>query len=107
MTAGSPYAIIVDGYGGKFGQYQLTVTAQQVHLYAQDSYVGFLASAAAAICCSSFLTCASQIPYWECMNTVLLCVCVRVHVGVCYWHVQNDTEVDTSHVQFPYHAAHM
>lgn len=31
MTAGSAYAIVLDGYGGKFGQYQLDITAQQVH----------------------------------------------------------------------------
>ena len=30
MTAGSAYAIVVDGYGGKFGQYQIDITAQQV-----------------------------------------------------------------------------
>ncbi|DBB00918.1 TPA: hypothetical protein ACH3X1_000835 [Trebouxia sp. C0004] len=29
MTAGSAYAIVVDGYGGKFGQYQIDITAQQ------------------------------------------------------------------------------
>ena len=30
MTAGSAYAIVLEGYGGKFGQYQLDVTADQV-----------------------------------------------------------------------------
>ena len=92
MTAGSPYAIIVDGYGGKFGQYQITVTAQQVHLCAQDSYVACLAPAAAPDCCCSFLTCTCQTPYliaWEYTNVaplcvrVCVCVCVRARVCVC------------------------
>ena len=109
MTAGSPYAIIVDGYGGKFGQYQITVTAAQVHLHAQDSYVGSLASAAAPDCCCSFLTCACQTPYliaWECTNTLPLCVCVHVCLctrnGVCmciYRCVQSGTEAHTCHVE--------
>ena len=30
MTAGSAYAIVVDGYAGNFGQYQIDITAQQV-----------------------------------------------------------------------------
>ena len=30
MTAGSAYAIVVDGYGGKYGQYQIDIVAQQV-----------------------------------------------------------------------------
>lgn len=30
MTAGMAYAIVVDGYGGKFGQYQIDITARQV-----------------------------------------------------------------------------
>ena len=30
MTAGSAYAVVVDGYGGKIGQYQIDITAQQV-----------------------------------------------------------------------------
>ena len=30
MTAGVSYAIVVDGYGGKFGQYQIDMVAEQV-----------------------------------------------------------------------------
>ena len=30
MTAGVAYAIVVDGYGGNFGQYQIDMVAEQV-----------------------------------------------------------------------------
>lgn len=30
MTAGMAYAIVVDGYGGKFGEYQIDIVAEQV-----------------------------------------------------------------------------
>ena len=32
MTAGSAYAIVLDGYNGLFGKYQIDITAEQVKL---------------------------------------------------------------------------
>ena len=32
MTAGSAYAIVLDGYNGLFGKYQIDITAEQVML---------------------------------------------------------------------------
>ena len=47
MTAGSAYAIVVDGYGGKFGQYQIDITAQQVRAGLCHSPAAAAAAAAA------------------------------------------------------------
>lgn len=35
MTAGAAYAIVLDGYNGNFGKYQIDITAEQVRLSLQ------------------------------------------------------------------------
>ena len=35
MTAGAAYAIVLDGYNGNFGKYQIDITAEQARLSLQ------------------------------------------------------------------------
>ena len=54
MTAGSAYAIVLDGYNGNFGKYQIDITAEQVRpihtIFGLPAYLFVHLSVGLAVC---------------------------------------------------------
>ena len=67
MTAGAAYAVVVDGYNGKFGQYQIDITAQQVYTHCcpwhSCSCCTLCCSFAAFVWCCKLCTCLAWLHY--------------------------------------------
>lgn len=61
MTAGSAYAIVLDGYNGNFGKYQIDITAEQVRpihtIFGLPAYLFTHLSVCLAVCLPRLLAC--------------------------------------------------